>query len=349
MTRFFTYILALAGFFRHKPVKFMVTPKGVADVPVSTYAPQLVVAVVSAGALLWAPIAAHMGWVRYADGFLSAAVWINGAWLIWNLYFATSVVHESIKSRQQRLDFRFVERLPIRVEVLDAAGRSMVATTQDLNAMGLSFRASAPLATGTRVRIPLPIGGRDLSAEGEVVRVRTTPTACGDAYVHGVQFIDLSLETRDMLELHCAHSAVPSWHARYRQSMPMLARAIETIGNLRSVRRRNVQLPVVVRVCQADAPHAPLCNLGLGMLEEVSMEGARLILECPIQPGTRVSYDVPGTAVAGSGTVVFNRAFESPGNVRFAVGVRGDRLPAHRRAWASSFRRSVAARAASNA
>ena len=349
MTRFFTYILALVGFFRRKPVKFIVTPKGVADVPLSTYAPQLAVAIVSAGALLWAPVAAHMGWVRYADGFLSAAVWVNGAWLLWNLYFAGSVVYESVRSRQQRLDFRFVERMPVRVDVLDATRRSIVATTQDLNALGLSFRASAPLAAGTRVRLPLPLRGGEVLAQGEVVRVRTSATACGNAYVHGVRFTDLPLATRDALEMHCAHDAVPTWRARYRQSMPMLAHAIERIANLRTARRRSVQLPVVVRVCRADAPHEPPCDLGLGMLEEVSGEGARLILECPIEPGSRVAYDVPGTDVAGTGTVVFNRAFESPGNVRFAVGIRGDRVPVRRRAWASTFRRSATARAASNA
>lgn len=35
MARFFTYILALAGFFRRKPIRFAVTPKGVTDVPFS--------------------------------------------------------------------------------------------------------------------------------------------------------------------------------------------------------------------------------------------------------------------------------------------------------------------------
>jgi cellulose synthase (UDP-forming) len=337
MTRFFTYVLALAGFFRKKPVKFVVTPKGVADVPFGVYAPQLVVAVVSLVALLWAPIAAYMGWVQYADGFFSAAVWVNGAWLLWNLYFAGSVVYQSIKSRQQRLDFRFVERLPVRVELVGVNGPPLTATTQDLNALGISFRAPTSVDVGTHVRIPLQLGACELIAEGEVVRVRESRMSYGSIFVHGVRFSALSRAARDALELHCAHNAVPSWHARYRQSMPVLSHAVETLANLRGSRRRSVQLPVTVRVCPSEGPP---CELGVGMLEEMSAVGVRLILANPIEPGSRVSYEVPGTDITGEGTVVFNRAFESPGNVRFAVGVRGDLAKAHRRAWASSFRRS---------
>ena len=80
-----------------------------------------------------------------------------------------------------------------------------------------------------------------------------------------------------------------------------------------------MQLPVMVRRCPADG--AP-CELGLGMLEELSDDGARLVLESPLEPGTRVTYDVPGTTIAGRGVVMFNRAFESPTNVRFAVGIQ---------------------------
>jgi hypothetical protein len=186
------------------------------------------------------------------------------------------------------------------------------------------------------VRIPLRLGSRDVTADGEVVRVRESRASFGSVFEHGVRFASLPRDAHDALELHCAHDAVPTWHARYRQSMPLLAQAFERFANLRTFRRRSVQLPVVVRVCPAEGPP---CELGIGMLEEMSAAGARLILANPIEPGSRVTYDVPGTDIDGAGTVVFNRAFESPGNVRFAVGIRGDRAVA-RRAWASSFRRS---------
>ena len=349
MTRFFTYVLALAGFFRSKPVPFVVTPKGTADVPFRTYAPQLAVAIACVAALLWAPIAAHYGWVRYANGFGSAAIWVNGAWLVWNLYFAVFVVHQSIKSRQQRLDFRFVERRPVQVRVMGSEpGITVAATTQDVNAFGLAFRAAEPLAPGTRVRLPLRLAGEEHLVEGEVVRVRDSQSSFGSIFEHGVRFVDLPLATRDALELHCAHESVPSWRARYRLSMPLVAQALERIADLRTTRRRSVLLPAVVRVCEPDGKH---CELGLGMLEEMSGSGARLILENPIEPGSRVTYDVPGTGIAGSGTVVFNRLFESSAYVRFAVGVRGDRARTAKRKWARSLRRfpALAAKVPSNA
>ena len=347
MTRFFTYILALAGFFRTKPVPFVVTPKGTADVPFRTYAPQLVVAMACVAALLWAPVAAHFGWVTYANGFRSAAVWVNGAWLLWNLYFAVFVVRSSIQSRQQRLDFRFVDRRPVEVLVLggDVATR-LAATTQDLNTFGLAFRAAQKLAPGTRVRIPLRLAGVEHAAEGEIVRTRESSTSYGSVYEHGVRFVDLPLEARDALELHCAHETVPSWHARYRLSMPFLAQAMERLGNLRATRRRSVQLPALVRVC---GPDGGQCELGLGMLEEMSGSGVRLILESPIEPGSRVTYDVPGTSLTGTGTVVFNRLFESPATVQFAVGVCGDPVSVPKRQWARSFRRPVHREVVSNA
>ena len=339
MTRFFTYILALAGFFRKKPVPFVVTPKGTADVPFRTSAPQLVVALACVAALIWAPIAAHMGWVKYADGFASAAIWVNGAWLVWNLYFAAFVVHQSIKSRQQRLDFRFVERRPVEIQVLGHDGKRVIAaTTEDVNVFGLAFRAAYPLDQGTRIRIPLRLAGQAHLLDGEVVRTRETRTSYGPIYEHGVRFLDLPLPTRDALELHCAHESVPSWRARYRLNMPFVAQALERFADLRTARRRSVLLPAMVQVCE---PEGVACELGLGMLEEMSGSGARLILENPVEPGSRISYDVPGTDISGRGTVVFNRVFHSPANVRFAVGVRGDSPAGRKKYWARSLRRPL--------
>lgn len=326
MTRFFTYILCLAGFFRRRPVKFAVTPKGVADVPFSTYAPQLVLSVVLASSVIWALIASHFGWIRYADGWGSAAIWVNGAWVLWNLYFALSVVHQSIRSRQLRHDFRFIERLPVRVTAVDSAGFAVathMATTQDLNALGASFRATTRVAPGTRVRIPLCLSTGSFEVGGEVVRVSERPAPVhGAYYVHGVRFVGLPVETRDAIELHCAHHAVPQWRARYRQSMPLFAHAMERLSDVRIGRRRSVQLPATVRLCGPDGGE---CDLGIGMLEELSDSGVRLMLENPVEPGARLRYDVPGTGIAGRGTVIFNRAFDSPASVRFAVGVQRDR------------------------
>ena len=325
MTRFFTYILSLAGFFRRKPVKFAVTPKGVADVPFSTYAPQLVLAFILAASAVWALVASHFGWIRYAEGWGSGAIWVNGVWIVWNMYFALSVVHQSMQSKQMRHDFRFVESLPVTVSVFDGGEKvaaTQVATTQDLNTLGASFRATSRLEEGARVRIPLRLSTGEFDVHGEVVRVTERQSGAEHYYTHGVQFVDLPIQARDAIELHCAHHSVPLWRSRYRQSIPFFTHAFERLSDIRSGRRRTVQLPAVVRLCADEQ-----CELGMGMLEELSDAGARLVLENPVEPGTRITYDVPGTEINGKGTVVFNRAFESPTNVRFSVGVQRDREP----------------------
>ncbi|MEX2153246.1 MAG: glycosyltransferase [Gemmatimonadaceae bacterium] len=342
MARFFTNILSLSGFFRTRPIKFAVTPKGVTDVPFSTYAPQLTLAVLSVVSVAWATVAAHFGWINYR-GLASAAIWVNGIWLLWNMYFAVSVVRQSVRSKQQRHDFRFVESLPIQIDFAagDEANVSpdrKPAMTEDLNPTGLSFRSVYRVAPGTRVRIPLRLASGSFTAEGEIVHVTRRKSRHGETFIHGVQFRDLPNATRNAIEVHCTHHSVPFWRTRYRQSVPVFAHAFERLADLRFGRRRSVKLPVIVRVCNADGTH---CEPELGMLEEVSDAGARLILESPIAPGSKVTYDVPGTDVAGRGTVVFNRTFESPTDVRFAVGVKCDRDV--KSTWPSSWRRLFAA------
>jgi hypothetical protein len=70
-----------------------------------------------------------------------------------------------------------------------------------------------------------------------------------------------------------------------------------------------------------------MVDTGIALLEDVSAHGAKLILENPLDAGTPVRFEVPGTSLAGRGKVVYSRAFESPMNVRYAVGVSLDRSP----------------------
>lgn len=336
MTKFFTYILAVSAFFTRKPLKFAVTPKGEGEVPFGTYAPQLVLAALCVISLVWGTIAHRNGWVNYGvDGWHSIAFWINGFWVLWNLYFAVYVVMYSVRSRQQRADHRFVQRLPTPVQVLDDAGmpvkgESHIATTQDFNTMGISFRSTRRYEAGTMLEIPLPLASTTITTRGRVAHVSETRTPHGPVFSHGLRFVDLPLDSRDAIELHCTHHAVPLWRQVYRQSVDPVARVIERFADMRGGRRRYVGLPALVRVRDGDET----VDAGIGLLEETSAEGARLMLENPIPPGTRVEYEVPGTTLAGSGTVVFNRAFESPMLVNFAIGVRREPVRRSRLAMA---------------
>lgn len=119
--------------------------------------------------------------------------------------------------------------------------------------------------------------------------------------------------------------SVPVWRTRYRQSMPVFEHVAGWLNDQRAAKRRLVQLPAIVRVRPKGAN--ALVDTGVALLENVSSHGAQLIMEKPLEDGTPLRFDVPGTALSGRGRVVFSRAFESPMNVRFAVGVALDRSP----------------------
>ena len=78
-----------------------------------------------------------------------------------------------------------------------------------------------------------------------------------------------------------------------------------------------IALPALVSETTAEGE----TSLGMGLLEEESRSGVRLILESPVEPGTIMRWDVPGTTISGRGTVVFSRALESPLRLSFVVGI----------------------------
>jgi hypothetical protein len=119
--------------------------------------------------------------------------------------------------------------------------------------------------------------------------------------------------------------SVPSWRVRYRHSMPVFEHVAGWLNDHRTSKRQLVQLPAIVRVRPKGAK--ALVDKGVALLENVSTNGARLIMENPLDEGTPVYYEVPGTALVGRGRVVFSRAFESPMNVRYVVGISLDRSP----------------------
>ena len=322
MTRFWTYIMASYGFFTNKKLKFNVTPKGAGDVPFNTYAPQFFLAALSLAAFVWALVARHYGWVNYHDGGgLSTAFVVNGIWVAWNLYFAIDVVRHSIASKQLRSDYRFTQRLPTRVRaVVDGVpvAESFPATTEDVNSSGLSFRCTCEFAPGTILEVPLQLSGGEIITRGEVTHLTRVMMPHGPVFQHGVVFQDMPLEMRDAIELHSAHHAIPVSRQQYRQSIDVLQNVVQRFTNPRATRRRVIALPALVGATTADGE----VDLGMGLLEEESRGGVRLILENPIEPGTPLRWDVPGTSISGKGWVVFSRSIESPLRASFVVGVR---------------------------
>ena len=339
MAKFWTYIKTIPAFFSRKLITFKVTPKGANEVPFETYAPQLVLLVLSVASLIWATVAYHYGWVDYhAPGWSSLAFWLNGFWIGWNIYFAALVVLQSRASRQQRVDHRFIDSFPVVLSAVDEKGTNyddLLALTQDLNPGGMSFRAPFALPTGAKVHMALPLASGPVDVTGSVMHVEKSYTGSNPIYTHGIQFDDLPVDTRDAIELHCTHHAVPMWRMKYRQSLNLFSRAVEMVANIRNEKRFHVQLPARV-VVQGENGDEPL--EGLALLEDVSPRGARLLMEVPVEPGRLVTFEVPGTTFSGNGRVVFNRTLETPMKVRFVVGLGREPRESRLRVWTREWR-----------
>jgi hypothetical protein len=160
-------------------------------------------------------------------------------------------------------------------------------------------------------------------------------TAGTQVYTHGVQFVDLPIEVRDAIELHCMHDSVPMWRMKYRQSQNLLSKAAELVANVRGERRYSVQLPARITI---ESPEGEPPIEGLALLEDVSQRGARLLMEIPVAPQTAIAFEVPGTSFSGTGRVVFNRILESPMKVRFVVGLSRQARTSRFRAWTNEWR-----------
>ena len=339
MVKFWTYTRAVASIFSRKEQKFKVTPKGPGHVPFKTYAPQVAVMALSAGAIVWATLAYRFGWVRYrVPGWESLAFQTNAVWAALNFIVAWSVVKLSLRVRTQRTDHRFRDRFPVSVSELGVGGRKArpyVALAEDLNPQGMAFRSTRPMAPGARVRLKLPLSTASVEVWGQVLHsVPLVPKKkkgrgrAGEAqpaaklFRTGVQFQDVPLPVRDRIELHCTQHAVPLEQSQYSISFPHLfEKPLAWVRNARRERRERVDLPARVEIGRR-RPGEKRSREAVGFLEEVSAGGARLVMDDPLVPGTPVRFSVPGTGIEGRGRVVFARSIETPLGVRFAVGVK---------------------------
>ena len=327
MVRVWTYMLAALSIFTSKPLKFNVTPKGHSSVPRSAYMPQVVLLVLSIAAPIWATVAHTQGWIDYdADGWGSVAFWMNSGWALWNCYFAAAVVRHSLRMKQQRDDHRFAEQLPIQVSVAGEAVPTLVpAMTADLNPFGLGFRSTTRIEPGTRVTIELPLGTQRISTAGVVRHVKEERSHLGPVRMHGVEFDEMPVEDRDAIERYCTQHSMTVWRLKYRQSIDILTLATQVMKNLRGGRRRLAGLPAKVTV---GAP--VVADERLLILEEMSDGGARLVGDAPIEPGTQVTFDVPGARISGAGTVRHVQALQTPIAVLFSMGVEFHTVPVSR-------------------
>jgi cellulose synthase (UDP-forming) len=327
MVRVWTYMMAALAIFTRRPLKFNVTPKGHGSVPRMAYMPQLVLLVASLAAPVWATVAYNRGWVYYdAAGWHSLAFWVNSFWALWNCYFAWHVVKHSLAMKQQRDDHRFAEQMPVEVQVATPEGAVLVpAMTADLNPTGLGFRSTQRIEPATKVTLQLPLSSGVITVTGDVRYVQPEQSHFGAVFMHGVEFADMPVEVSDVIELHCTHHAMPAWREKYRQSIDIITRAGEVMRNLRGQKRRLAGLPA--RLSFGGPGTSPVPRMMI--LEEMSDNGARIVGAEPIQPGTQVSFEVPGASVRGSGVVRHVQMLPTLTTSLFSMGIEleGVRAP----------------------
>jgi hypothetical protein len=60
----------------------------------------------------------------------------------------------------------------------------------------------------------------------------------------------------------------------------------------------------------------------IGVLEDISRKGARIIAEHHVEPGSVIRFQVPGATIQGAGTVAHATTLETPLGERYILGIR---------------------------
>ena len=326
MAKFFTHILSITGFLRRQ-LRFRVTPKGLSNVPLRTYAPQLGLIALTLFAITWSLTTQ----VLYPDaydvaGWGALAFWVNLAFAAWTVTTASYIVRMSIRMKQKRADHRFAETMPAEVVVRRRDGRLVARTvgvTDNLNPYGIALRTMYCMPEDARVELTLPLATGVVVPLGRVVHRRESRTEMGTVHTFGIEFEDLDWETRDAIELHCAHHATPLERQRYTETASTLESGLRRIREFgRSAR---VQLDVPARVFVGSRETSR--DIGFGVLEHLTPDRAFVLLEHPLASQSRVRIQIPDTDVVLFGQARTVRALETSMGMRFLVSVA--RMPEH--------------------
>lgn len=319
MAKFVTHLRAITGFATRRRLKFRVTPKGEAEVPAGTYAPQLALVLITIAAVAWGGYQHYLGIEEDIPGWGASAFWANVIFALWNGCVAAYIVLMSLRSQQRRAEHRFADALAVDVRVQRADSRlvaSDIAIVDNLNPYGASMRAMHAIDPDSRVEMTLPLNSREVAVRGRVVHRRESSTPYGTVHVHGVEFDRIGQEVRDAIELHCAQYATPLDRQRYAEGAQSPHGMLRRLRNLRSQRRVSVGMPARVVV----GVNGVTRELGVGLLEDVSPHGARVLLDHPVAAGSTMSIQIPGSDYDASGRVAFVRALETSVGMRFIVG-----------------------------
>jgi cellulose synthase (UDP-forming) len=321
MARFFTHTLSFAALFSRKRLPFRVTPKGLDGVSWASYAPHLVLLVITLLAMLWSVPAWWFGWGFFAfhNGLL-LPITVNFAWAAWNAIIAAVVLRDSIRSHQRRPEYRFEELSPVRFRVLNQGPHAhwQVGLTENLSTRGLAFRSTEVVPVGSRLSFLLHLTTATVGVTGRVVHVRRDQAAGVSFYRHGVQLDEMAALAREAIAVHCAWHIAPLSAQRWLETIEPLDEALLWVRDRRRDERRTVALPLNLVILDR---HGQLSE-DVGVLEDTSRSGARIIVEQQIDPGSIIRFEVPGGALHGAGTVAHATRLETPLGERCILGIR---------------------------
>jgi cellulose synthase (UDP-forming) len=204
LLKMFTFLWASTALFWPRPLRFRVTPKetseGVRALERRLLAPHL-----AALAVVGLAVALGMAGVLRelaSTGRSRDVVVVTVFWAIWNATLLLLGVHDVLRRRYHRREFRMPIRIP--ALVADGGGWSAAATAEDLTRQGASVRLPGPLplshylpqreASPVGITLLLPDG--PLAVEGDVVH--HTPAPDGQWRL-GIQFRPVGAQTRHRL------------------------------------------------------------------------------------------------------------------------------------------------------
>ncbi|MDB4900125.1 MAG: restriction endonuclease, partial [Gemmatimonadetes bacterium] len=320
MASFFTRIVSAAAYLRPERPPFRRWADGVS---LRTALPQLTLVLLTALSLGWALYARTRGLTYVVPGWGQAALWASVALALWNAAMAAYVIHLTLGERHRRTEHRFADSLAVMLRVLRYDGKlasTDIAVTENLTSSGLALRCMYPIAEGARVEMALPLSTQEVHVRGRVVRHTTAETGLGDVHLIGVEFDSLSPDERDAIELHCAHHVMPLERQRHRAGEG----ALTARGMLRRLRELRIErrVPVGMPAHVSSGQKGGMRDLGIGLLEDVSPRGGRVLLDLPVDEGSLLTLQIPGSAISTGGRIVFVHELETSLGVRFVAGFR---------------------------
>jgi cellulose synthase (UDP-forming) len=230
-------------------------------------------------ALNWSMLGLGFG---ITDDLVGASIGVF--WTLYNMAFVVGVLRLASRPPQKRDSTRF--RVCVPVTQPTALGPTLTGITTDLSEGGCALRWPVPLLPRSRHALDLHLLGRTVRVTGEVsVTRRGTDKGW---HVHGVSFVDPSVETVDTINDAIFDTVVPDLLAGLRRAswvVRLCARAHLTWQRRFAARSMREQVQLPARLATGTATW-------MVATRDVSLSGMSVVCPAPLVVGTPVVVEV---------------------------------------------------------